>query len=211
MPTEATLNEPLRSGRLFDLPTSELPTPSFLRRRGDWVQPAVSALRAAMSFRDQSFVGFRGDLWREWRSGMRDEALAWRQLSGGNRFTLNQGRSATPGHRQSAMKKTKSTPRATPRRCAVSTGSACTFEECRNRCPHCQPWKNQAGGTERDCTHPQKMSGCCQPWMCPVFESEDPDGDAENMRMDCEIDGQCRLPPNGSTAGSIEALSVVVC
>jgi hypothetical protein len=33
-------------------------------------------------------------------------------------------RSATPGTRRHSMKKTKSTPRATPRRCAVSYGSA---------------------------------------------------------------------------------------
>ena len=40
------------------------------------------------------------------------------------RLSAERHRSATPGTRHSTMKKTKSTPRATPRRCAVSTGSA---------------------------------------------------------------------------------------
>ena len=36
------------------------------------------------------------------------------------------------------MKKTKSTPRATPRRCAVSTGSAGSIPDCEEPAPTCE-------------------------------------------------------------------------
>lgn len=85
------------------IPTSELPTPSFLHRTDpERTQPifrhrksayarvkaqrerdaALHSLDRALDFRNQSFVGFRGDLWREWREGMREAALEFRRACG---------------------------------------------------------------------------------------------------------------------------------
>ena len=87
--------------------TSEMPVPTFLRRDDDGVQPIIrhrhhadsrigfyatrearDALFHALSCRNESFVGFRGDLWRSWREGMREEAMKFRKLSGARRQTV---------------------------------------------------------------------------------------------------------------------------
>lgn len=93
-------------------PTSEIPTPTFLKRidADNRLQPLVRHRRAAatrchsrlnrsealrhlffaIECRNQSFIGFRGDLWRDWRAGMREEALAYRRAVGTEtKFHLN--------------------------------------------------------------------------------------------------------------------------
>lgn len=86
------------------IPTSEMPRPTFLQRSeaDNWTQPiirhqrhatnrckcvrhrdeALHRLHRALDFRNESFVGFRGDLWREWREGMREASLQYRHLIG---------------------------------------------------------------------------------------------------------------------------------
>lgn len=64
------------------------------------------------------------------------------------------------------------------------------FAELKHDCLHRKDWQNDAGGTMSDCKlHDSGKEPPCCPEICPLFESDDPNGDYDNMRTDEEVEG----------------------
>lgn len=71
------------------------------------------------------------------------------------------------------------------------------FDDLTARCPHRMP-EEYLGGCEHRCRlHEYGNLPPCQAYICPLFESDDEEGDHENMRMDNEISGLFFTPPIG--------------
>jgi hypothetical protein len=83
---------------------------------------------------------------------------------------------------------------------SAATPCSGVFEECREACPHHVRTPNGGGGIQHDCNHPENSPHLkteetpCDPRVCPIFTSDDEDGDYEHCRYEHEIEGKWYLP-----------------
>ena len=83
------------------------------------------------------------------------------------------------------------------------------FDECREACPF-HVLTSMGAGWQHDCAHCENLRNLpvdqtpCDPRICPIFTSNDDDGDEENDRYEHEVNGSW-TPQNTELTGPAPA------